>query len=90
MPPIYHPRPERWPQVSLRGLLIVTALVALLMPKLAAEYRGWKRGRLLDKLTSRQDRERKRLDALKPRRLSPQAEMDEAIREITKSHAKRP
>jgi len=37
--PLYHPRPERWPQFTLRGLLVATVLVALLMPQLVAEYR---------------------------------------------------
>jgi len=38
---LYHPRPDRWPQVSLRGLLIVVALIALSMPWTMAEYRAW-------------------------------------------------
>ena len=40
---LYHPRPERWPQVSLRGLLVSTTLVALLVPWWVAEYRAWER-----------------------------------------------
>jgi hypothetical protein len=38
----YHPRPERWPQVSLRGLLVVVTLSALVMPWAVAEYRAWR------------------------------------------------
>lgn len=38
---LYHPRPERWPQFTLRGLLIAVTLTALLMPQLLAEYRRW-------------------------------------------------
>jgi len=29
---LYHPRPERWPQWSLKGLLIAVTLAALLVP----------------------------------------------------------
>src|SRR4051812_7921032 len=32
MTALYHPRPNRWPQVSLRGLLTVVTLAALLTP----------------------------------------------------------
>jgi hypothetical protein len=39
--PLYHPRPERWPQFSLRGLLVVVTLAGLLMPWAVAEYRAW-------------------------------------------------
>jgi hypothetical protein len=38
---LYHPRPERWPQVSLRGLLVIVTLAALLTPWAIAEYRAW-------------------------------------------------
>ena len=41
MTPLYHPRPERWPQFSLRRLLIATTLTALLLPWAVAEYRAW-------------------------------------------------
>ena len=34
---LYHPRPERWPQFSLWGLLIVVTLAALLMPWVIVE-----------------------------------------------------
>ena len=40
-PALYHPRPELWPQFSLRGLLIVVTLVALSMRWGIAEYRAW-------------------------------------------------
>ena len=29
MTPLYHPRPERWPQVSLKGLLILAAFACM-------------------------------------------------------------
>jgi len=35
----YHPRPERWPQFTLKGLLIAVTLSALLLPWAIAEYR---------------------------------------------------
>jgi len=38
MTALYHPRPERWPQVSLKGLLIAVTLAALLMPSVRREY----------------------------------------------------
>jgi len=37
--PLYHPRPERWPQFSLRGLFVVATVAALLVPCAVAEYR---------------------------------------------------
>ena len=40
-PALYHPRPERWPQFTLRGLLVTVTLAALLMPCTIAEYRAW-------------------------------------------------
>ena len=41
MTPLYHPRPERWPQFTLRGLLVTTTLASLLMPWGIAEYQTW-------------------------------------------------
>jgi biopolymer transport protein ExbD len=38
---LYKPRPERWPQFTLRGLLIFLAIVALLMPWAAPGFRAW-------------------------------------------------
>ena len=38
---LYLPRPERWPQFSLRGMLVVMTLVALGMPSTIAAYRRW-------------------------------------------------
>jgi hypothetical protein len=38
---LYQPRPERWPQFTLRGLFVVVTLAALLMPWAVAEYRAW-------------------------------------------------
>ena len=38
---LYKPRPERWPQVSLRGLLVLTAVAAILLPSAIATYRAW-------------------------------------------------
>ena len=38
MKDLYQPRPERWPQFSLRGLLIVVSLVALSLPWAIEEY----------------------------------------------------
>src|SRR5262245_59525404 len=35
----YHPRPKRWPQVSLRGFFVLVTLSALLVPWTIAEYR---------------------------------------------------
>ena len=40
--PLYHPRPERWPQFTLKGLLIAFALAALLMPWTCTQYRYWR------------------------------------------------
>ena len=37
MTPLYHPRPERWPQVSLRGLFMATALACLPMGWVGAQ-----------------------------------------------------
>jgi len=37
---LYHPLPKRWPQFTLRGLLVATTLAALLMPWAIAEYRA--------------------------------------------------
>jgi len=45
MTPLYHPRPKRWPQFTLRGLLVVVTLAALLMPWAIAEYRWWREWR---------------------------------------------
>ena len=42
MTPLYYSRPERWPQVSLRGLLVIVTLAALLMPWAMAEYKALK------------------------------------------------
>ena len=42
MTSLYHSRPERWPQFTLRGLFVVVTLAALLMPWAASEYRWWK------------------------------------------------
>ena len=39
--PLYEPRPERWPQFSLRGLLIVVTLAALLAQWAANKYQEW-------------------------------------------------
>ena len=36
---LYHPRPERWPQVSLRGLLVAVALVAAPLAWLGAQVK---------------------------------------------------
>ena len=36
--PIYLPRPERWPQFSVRGLLILIALSAAVMPWALFKY----------------------------------------------------
>ena len=48
MPALYHPRPERWPQWSLRGLLIAVTLAALLTPVVRIEYLAWqKRPRMI-------------------------------------------
>jgi len=38
---LYHPRPERWPQFTLRGLLIAVTVSAMLLPWVMAEYRAW-------------------------------------------------
>ena len=38
---LYHPRPERWPQFSLRGLLVAVTLAALVTAWGVAEYRKW-------------------------------------------------
>jgi hypothetical protein len=47
MTTLYHPRPERWPQFSLRGLLIVAAIAAVLsatvLPQALAAFRKWRR-----------------------------------------------
>src|ERR1051325_8745572 len=44
---LYHPRPERWPQFSLRGLLAVTAiagvLAATVLPQAISAYQEWMR-----------------------------------------------
>jgi len=37
---LYHPRPERWPQFTVKGLLIAVTLAALLMPCLVAAHRN--------------------------------------------------
>ena len=47
MTPLYHPRPDRWAQFSLRGLLIAVTLAALLMPWAITEYRAWQQLRWL-------------------------------------------
>jgi hypothetical protein len=41
--PLSHPRPERWPQVSLRGLLVIVTLAAALTWWIPAEYQRWQR-----------------------------------------------
>ena len=41
MSEFYKPRPDRWPQFSLRGLLIVMTLVAILSPWFVAKFRDW-------------------------------------------------
>jgi len=47
--PLYKPRPERWPQFTLRGLFFATTLAALLAPWAIAQYREWAElQRLLD------------------------------------------
>ena len=28
-PPLYHPRPERWPQVSLKGFFVLVTLLGV-------------------------------------------------------------
>ena len=43
MSDLYLPRPERWPQFSLRGLLIITALAAISLPWTVDEYRASQR-----------------------------------------------
>jgi len=48
MTPPYHPRPERWPQVSLKGLLIGVTLVGILTP-----YARWEYGRCQARQRSR-------------------------------------
>ena len=45
MTSLYHPRPERWPQFSLRGLLVVILLAAILMAKAATNFRRWQDSR---------------------------------------------
>jgi len=40
-PTLYHPRPERWPQFTLRGLFIAVTLVAFLTPQIPVVYRSW-------------------------------------------------
>src|SRR5260370_1056647 len=44
---LYKPRPERWPQFSLRGLLLVLMLAAVLsatvLPRAIAAIREWMR-----------------------------------------------
>jgi len=46
MTPLYHPRPERWPQVSLRGLMIMVTLSAILaatvLPQAVAAFLEWR------------------------------------------------
>jgi hypothetical protein len=39
---LYHPRRERWPQFTLRGLLVVVTLTALLMPWVKAQHQHWR------------------------------------------------
>jgi len=45
MTPFYHPRPERWPQFSLRGLFFATTLAAVLsgtvLPEAVEAIRAW-------------------------------------------------
>jgi hypothetical protein len=41
MTTLYHSRPERWPQFTLRGLFVVVTIAALLMPWAVTEYRAW-------------------------------------------------
>ena len=45
MTALYHPRPERWPQVSLRGLLtaltLACVLAATILPDAIAAFREW-------------------------------------------------
>ena len=44
---LYHPRPERWPQFTLRGLMIVTTLACILaawvLPGAVAAFQEWMR-----------------------------------------------
>jgi len=47
---LYHPRPERWPQVSLKGLLAAVTLAALLMPQVVDEYQRWEAKQHLEEL----------------------------------------
>jgi len=43
MTTLYHPRPERWPQYTLRGLLVVLTLAGLLIPVVRIEYLAWQK-----------------------------------------------
>ena len=42
MSTLYKPRPERWPQFSLRGLLVALTLAVLSMPWAVTKYREWR------------------------------------------------
>jgi hypothetical protein len=43
MTTLYHPRPERWPQVSCKGLLVLTTLSCVLSASvLPGAYRAWR------------------------------------------------
>ena len=47
---LYHPRPARWPQVSLKGVFVAVTLAAFLTPWVAGEYRAWRTKQALERV----------------------------------------